>query len=214
MNQTYCVGPLSGGRRHVLYRYGNYCYVDDLVLSEVKSTMQLPRLLKELQAVQSKMTYVAVFFWVVTRCISFDRSLFCAGVGFAMWCFADPPALPYAPPLLVSHTNASRRIHAPPPPPPPPPCCSYLSEYDHLGDSDEGIQLEKLKLATDFITEELMGSESALEAALEDNSWVDAESGDLYFEFEMRNTYKCHVRAAPAAVLRVVFGWVQCRAVV
>ena len=58
MNQTYCVGPLSNGRRHVLYRYGNYCYVDDLVLSSCNSTSQLPRLLKELQAVQSKMTYV------------------------------------------------------------------------------------------------------------------------------------------------------------
>lgn len=124
MNQTYCVGPLSAGRRHVLYRYGNYCYVDDLVLSEVDSTSQLPRLLKELQAVQSKMT--------------------------------------------------------------------YLSEYDSLGETDEGVQLEKLKLAMDFIQEELMGSTSQLEAALEDNSWVDAESGNLYFEFEMHSAYKCH----------------------
>ena len=56
MNQTYAVGPLSNGRRHVLYRYGNYCYVDDLVLSPISSAAQLPRLLKELQAVQSKMT--------------------------------------------------------------------------------------------------------------------------------------------------------------
>ena len=70
----------------------------------------------------------------------------------------------------------------------------YLAEYDHLGSSDEGVQLEKLSLALDFLTEELLGSESALEEALATNEWVDAESGNLYFEFEMRSTYKCHVR--------------------
>lgn len=113
------------GRRHCLYRYGNFCYVDDLSLSPVENTKHLPRLLKELQAVQSKMT--------------------------------------------------------------------YLAEVDHLGEStDEGIQLAKLNLAVDFIIDEVTEADSIIEDAMEGNNWVNSDATNLYFEFECRQTYKCH----------------------
>lgn len=59
MDQTYVLGPDKGGKRDCLYRYGNFCYVDTITVSPVTTGAHLARLLREMQAVQSKMKFIS-----------------------------------------------------------------------------------------------------------------------------------------------------------
>lgn len=61
--------------------------------------------------------------------------------------------------------------------------------------------IHKLQLAMDFMTKQLLSSESVLAEALEDNDWIDAESSDIYFEFDMHSSYSCHVRSRSPELL-------------
>lgn len=71
---------------------------------------------------------------------------------------------------------------------------TFFSEYASVPAGSEQSQLlSSLEVAMEFITDEIMGAESALEDALTENDWIDAESDNIYFEFETLDTYKCHV---------------------
>lgn len=70
---------------------------------------------------------------------------------------------------------------------------TFFSEYASVPEgSEQGILLATLEKAMDFIIDEIMGAESRLEDALAENDWVDAESSNLYFEFETREDYRMH----------------------
>lgn len=80
---------------------------------------------------------------------------------------------------------------------------TFFSEFGSLPEgSEQSTLLSTLEQAVSFIVDEIMGSESALEEALAANDWIDAESSNIYFEFEVVDDYKCHVSAGTDAGTR------------
>ena len=92
----------------------------------------------------------------------------------------------------------------------------YLCEYNDVEpSSEEGKTFGTLEDVTGFVVEEVLDSEEVLQEALAQETWIDSENAELYFEFETKGSFDFQVStlcaaAAPPCGATTPTVWLPC----